>query len=217
MSNTKKFHPILFSTPMVQAILEGIKTQTRRTKGLEGVNEQPDLLEYSGIRLTANFPPKKTDFKVFHYFQTKESGFKEFVKCPYELDDVLWVRETFTVIKSIETGLSYILPKASFESYKDKLIQGEKVKWKPSIFMPKEACRIFLKIKSIRTERLNEISEDDSIAEGAVQYEKETDWMSAKYGFQMIWEDINGKESWKQNPFVWVYEFERIEKPLDFI
>jgi hypothetical protein len=82
--------------------------------------------------------------------------------------------------------------------------------------MPKEACRLLLKIKSIRVERLQDISEEDAIAEGAIQHEKETDWLTAKFGFEMIWLKINGKESWISNPFVWVYEFEKIEKPNDF-
>jgi len=111
--------------------------------------------------------------------------------------------------------------------------------WKPSIFMPKRACRIFLKIKSIRVERLNEITHWDSISEGIEvrlvdgdeEYKdylaKGTDeydsWGDTYYpnnpkpSFISLWKSINGLDSWDLNPYVFVYEFEKIAKPLDFI
>lgn len=231
MSNpTTKFHPILFSTPMIQAIDKNLKTKTRRTKGLEKVNLNPDDWKFEAFGTN---PDIENDKSLHAYFTIKDTETWMYQKCPYEVGDVLWVRETFTVIKSVETGLTYILPKASFESYKDKLIQGEKVKWKPSIFMPKEACRTFLKVKSIRVERLQDISEEDAQAEGAhflyhglgtVIVDSHPDWeklykprASYKDGFHYIWKYINGENSWEYNPYVFVYEFEKIEKPLDFI
>ena len=180
------FKPILFSTPMVQAILNGTKVQTRRVvKGttLDWLN-------------------------------------KEFIMdlslCPYgEVGDVLWVRETFAKIKSLETGLTYILPKADHEHYKEKIIQGSTIKWKPAIHMPKEACRLFLKIKDIRVERLQDISRGDAMAEGCPfpNIAKET---FPTVWFEELWCKINGEQSWNENPWVWVIEFERIEKPENF-
>ena len=82
--------------------------------------------------------------------------------------------------------------------------------------MPKEACRLFLKVTNVRVERLQDITEMDAIFEGCMQYEKDTDWMTALYGFELLWKKINGESSWKSNPWVWVIEFERIEKPENF-
>jgi hypothetical protein len=112
----------------------------------------------------------------------------------------------------------------------------KRMTWKPSIFMPKIACRIFLEVTNVRVERLNDISESDAIAEGI--YAKPgsvsgTRWYtkfisktearleglfteSAKECFKSLWESINGKESWEANPWVWVYDFKRVEKPENF-
>jgi hypothetical protein len=138
------------------------------------------------------------------------------LKYPYNVADVLWVRETFNL------GAD---EKIFYKAFSDDLYS---YRWKPSIFMPKEASRIFLKIKSIRVERLNEISEADAIAEG-IEYvqgiEKNLyyNYLTLEFGcnaiesFKTLWQKINGRDSWYKNPFVFVYEFERIEKPLNFI
>jgi hypothetical protein len=176
-----KYHPILFSPPMVQAILEGRKTQTRRIvkdELLQNPNADDDL-EF--ILLTVSHKIKEGDFQYF-----------------------------------VNTAM------------------GEELgKWKPSIHMPKQACRIFLKIKSAKIERLNDISECDAIEEGCSKYGpfgefkgsihpnggsmRYRAYSKASRAFQCIWETINGEGSWCKNPFVWVYEFELIDKPLDFI
>jgi len=112
----------------------------------------------------------------------------------------------------------------------------EDYKWKPSIFMPKTACRLFLKIKSIRVERLQSISEGDAVAEGMKftdfgknQWgDQKRGWHysevnsadqclgTAKWAFGNLWQSINGPESWAANPWVWVVEFEKCEKPENF-
>lgn len=218
-----KFHPILFSTPMVQAILEGRKTLTRRTKGLESINENPDAWDHVGIMTIGNTALQK--FRIYQWFEEKATGKHEQVKCPYELDDVLWVRERFA---NDDLGFHYYAGNVEVE---ENRVFRKLTKWKPSIHMPKKNCRLFLKIKSIRIERLQDISEEDAIQEGV---EKIADYGStgyrlytepeasysdidAIYSFESLWISIDKEESWKQNPFVWVYEFEQIEKPLDFI
>jgi uncharacterized protein YhfF len=82
-------------------------------------------------------------------------------------------------------------------------------KWKPSIHMPKDAARIWLRIKDVRVERLQDISDEDIRAEGAAEFGCTTH----RLNWQTLWESVNGSNSWKDNPFVWVIEFERIEKP----
>lgn len=202
-----KEKPILFSTPMVQAILEGRKTQTRR------------LVKYQ--KAYDIFPNGKKEVEAV---KTTEN----MLPCKYKIGDILWVRETFHKYYSESTGIIY--------SYKadNKLIEDAKI-WKPSIFMPREAARIFLEVTNVRVERIQDISEEDAIAEGIeswieerlkskpVHYKMYSDFDNpndpALYSsnpidsYESLWRKINGKDSWKQNPFVWVYDFKRINEP----
>ena len=179
-----KIKPILFSTPMVQAILEGRKTQTRRVV-------KDKLLQNNKDQSDEEFP------------------LVTMRKCPYgQIGDVLWVRETW---QNSANNVYYHF-KADFTD------PGKG--WKPSIFMPKDAARIWLKITDVRVERLNDISAEDAQKEG-ITWNQGEEW-EAKYGnaytykFKMLWDSINGeKQPWKSNPWVWVIEFERIEKPSE--
>lgn len=208
-----KFHPILFSTLMVQAILENRKTQTRRVIKLP--NYHPSAVEKQKDKMTIK------DWILYDGNQEVIGN----LKCPYNLGDVLWVRETFAAANSLTKGgneFSHYVFKADNNSLHNHF------KWKPSLFMPKEACRLFLKIKSIRVQQLHDISEEDAIAEGVES--KDNQWRDYYYkdsepifgtrtatrSFRTLWYLINGVDSFLQNPFVWVYEFEKIEKPLDF-
>lgn len=198
-----KFIPILFSTPMVQAILEGRKTQTRRV-----VKPQPQGKMYKE-----------------HLRETySDTDWGATCKCPYgQPGDILWVRETFG--EDADNSSKYFF-KADFPNLKIP-------KWKPSIFMPKEASRIFLRVKSVRVEHLTVITPEDAIAEGIEKVPTphltgvEFAWRD--YGhkdrllsdpvasYRSLWDAINGRGSWDKNPWVWVIEFERIEKPENFI
>ena len=223
--------PILFSTPMVQALLDGRKTQTRRV-----VKPQPDL---RGVR-SANVP-----FEDWHG--------REF-KCPYgQPGDVLWVRETYYAYgwwvkngktktgkqkwKFIDFTVEDKDGKYHYEDSKPSTIENsrteQKIGWykRTSLFMPMEACRLFLKVKSVRVERLHDISEEDAIAEGIEQLFKETsEWVyyrnynESKHlatfnpheSFFSLWQSINGRKSLDANPWVWVVAFERTEKPANW-
>ena len=217
METTNNFKPILFSTEMVQAILAGRKTQTRRI-----VKPQPNYFPY-------------TDSKEGHEKTLKnyiDEGLKNgAIKGKYHIGDILWVRETFCDVSHNLENENCFLYKADFLGTTSEL-----VKWKPSLFMPKEAARIFLKVTNIRCERLQDISEEDAITEGIAvsskvgsdghyyykDYNDTTDWpevgwMHASTSFETLWQSINAKKHpWESNPWVWVYEFERIEKPSDF-
>ena len=225
MSNpTTKFHPILFSTPMVQAILEGKKTQTRRAVKPKYRNTDLVMKEFNSGRTKSLVeiqndtpPPRKNDdgstthsVKAYHQVQSN-----------YHVGDVLWVRETWQIRDSRK-------PKEFFYKANDEMTCAP---WKPSIFMPKEACRIFLKVKSVRIERLMDISEEDAQKEGVKilpngsyrnyhEEEIEQNYMytkEAKASFKTLWESIYSIGRWEFNPYVFVYEFEKIEKPLDFV
>lgn len=219
-----KSRPILYKTEMVQAIYEGRKNLTRRTKKLEKVNVNPDWFRYDG---TANFGDQVPSNR--HYFELLdlEGNPREkyiHIDCPYgKIGDILWVRETFYISKydDIKQECPYIYKASVFDA--DKL----DLKWKPSIYMPQKACRLFLKITDIRCERLMDISEEDAKAEGvdfqfAEMFQEDrfkdyldfnSDYRTAYSSFQSLWESINGVESFNANPWVWVIQFEKTEKP----
>lgn len=214
-----KFHPILFSTEMVKAILEGRKTQTRRV-----VKPQPADHYFQSLVLHAT---GRYTFAPNDNYNPNQEDILE-VKNKYgNLGDVLWVRESFTTPQLMDGSEPDFLYKAG-----GVIQRWGGGKFKPSIHMPKTACRIFLQIKSIRVERLHDITEADAIAEGVWQYDDgdyknyctklgygEADGVcatTAKASFQTLWWQINGIDSWKANPFVWVIEFQPIPKPATF-
>lgn len=212
-----KFIPILFSTPMVQAILNCSKTQTRRVvkskheSGLfaVGKNKFGQITEVTSL----DWDEKSVD-------TTNDIGYK------YQVGDILWVRETFRESPKNATWKRYSY-KADYNCY-----LAELGKWKPNIHMPKAACRIFLKITNVRVERLQDISEDDAIKEGVeviggkiddspvfrnyLQLGIKNGYGFPRNSFSSLWKSINGEQSWKDNPWVWVIEFESIEKPENF-
>lgn len=228
-----KYIPILFSTPMVQAILDGRKTQTRRV-----VKPQPSHnVQWNGFGVSCFTPERHIEGRGKF---PDGSGIK-FFKCPYgQVGDILWVRE-----KTVYVHLDHAHDLLEGFKSKRQIIYGtdfhddwmiyakEKYgyKWTPSLFMAKHHCRIFLKITNVRVERLQDISETDAESEGIGKqfstlfnewrfkdyYNVKDDWRSAVSSFQSLWASINGVESWDANPWVWVIEFERIERPLIFV
>ena len=199
--------PILFSTPMVQAIIAFLKGMTRRTSGLENVNEDPDNIEF--IRFQ-----EYKDGSYRAIFQHKLADEPGSVKCPYgQPGDLLWVRETWCVTQPFDPETYYFGYKCGIQPYSNKPASEEynylsPDKWKPSIHMPKAAARICLQVEEIRVERLNEISEEDALAEG-VNYITRTSGIcymdyrigayifpfTAKKSFKTLFLSINGKPS----------------------
>lgn len=206
-TNSMKTHPILFSTEMVQAILAGRKTQTRRV-----MKPQPsENVLWSSFGFSTLTPENHIEGRG----NFPEGYGSKFFKLKYgKPGDLLWVRESFVKFETFnETLFSY---KASPKTNLD-------VNWKPSIHMPKDACRIWLRITNIRIERLKNITEEDAIAEGVEnitesKYGFLCKWNDSKTGdtilgtaqtaFSYLWKSINGEQSWNENPFVWVVEFE---------
>lgn len=184
-----KARPIIFSAPMVQAILAGRKMQTRRV-----MKPQPNV----GFRI-GDCHWVESGFSLWS--DNGGCGCIE-IKCPYgTVGDVLWVRESLE--NANDGALGYPVdgtwfPNTPWMWKKNKL---------PSIYMPRWASRITLEITEIRVERLQDISEQDAIAEGVQNtiYWKEEHPPSICYS--VLWEAINGKGSWNANPWVWVVEF----------
>lgn len=180
-----KVRPILFSTPMVQAILEDRKTQTRRTRGLEEINKNPDDWHRVGdpIRKICRFwdsskekDPNPIDIHYGFCFNGNRNH-DLYIPCPYgKPGDRLWVRETW--LKLVEEhimdapiGMAPYIYRAncdadSEDARKDYIRAGYPYQWKPSIHMPEAAARIWLEITDISVERLQDISKEDAIAEG---------------------------------------------------
>lgn len=180
--------PILFSTPMVQAILEGRKTQTRRV-----IKPQPEEWKQLFSTDDTKFPIRK-----------KAQGF-ELIKSKYNKGDILWVRETFAEITNGHNE--------TFIEYKANGNTGD-WKWKPSIYMPKKAARIFLEVTNVRAERLQDITGEDSVNEGVPNGPYAINPVT---NFKKLWDSINSKRHpWESNPWVWVYDFERTTRPKEF-
>lgn len=206
--------PILFNTDMVRAILDGRKTVTRRCVKYKYDNTEMKMhTDKYGTRLIeiqkdveGETFGKNPDGSTWH----KIRGYVE-PKPPYQRGDILYVRETW---RQAPNGYFY---KADWE--KDGI--GFVGKWRPSIHMPKEAARIWLKVLSVRVERLQEITEEQAKAEGVcgLCYDAETG--EEKYDmtwFKILWDSTIKKSDldrygWDANPWVWVIEFERCEKP----
>jgi hypothetical protein len=200
--------PILFSTPMVQAIIRGDKTQTRRI-----------------IKWSEKIDGDTSKFTIIKKIEQNDKYSESVLEYPYKKGDTLWVRETFD-----PTGcMGSILYKADYSASDLNDAAKGVFKWKPSIFMPKSAARIFLSIVDVSIEFLNSITPDDAIAEGIMPWgdckkhyvdycksAKSETPLTPIASFKSLWESIHGKNSWDKNPVVFVYTFERIDKPINF-
>jgi hypothetical protein len=197
-----KERPILFSAPMVRALLEGRKTQTRRVVK---------------FRVTGPNPPQTLDFYdgdkwkgTCHEDGRSGNALK---LCPYGVPgDRLWVRETWSMAKSCNVHEPFYRADGEASGRQTTLSYHEReARWRPSIFMPRWASRITLEVTDVRVERLQEISEADALAEGAKQHQdKDPDYGYAGW-YRALWESINGPDSWAANPWVWVIEIKRVQ------
>lgn len=234
-----KERPILFSGPMVRAILEGRKTVTRRVVKpafpASVVEVQPFAGDLSAWMPVMPGPP--------------DQPWEEQIRtCPYGKPcDRLWVRESHAQVFEVDIpegrpvgpiGTSgspgrpgwkcrYVyradgeMPNVQWHHIGD----SQPVRWTPSIHMPRDASRILLEITNVRVERLQDITEEQAVAEGVDRPENIRDvdvWDGAERElfnamnqprdrFKRLWADINGAESWDANPWVWVVEFKRVE------
>ena len=212
MSQIKE-RPILFSAPMVRAILEGRKTVTRRTMKVQPVLNGNLWQVYgagwnNGVTSVPAVP-----------------GHSLSTKCPYGTPgERLWVREIFAC------GLCTDQPYAYRATHAPEDLEAgwhDPIKWKPSIHMPRAASRILLEITDVRIERLQDITEDQALAEGivGVPFRPDDGWpictgymvgpddgktglqTTAAKAFAGLWDSVGG--DWEANPWVWVVEFKR--------
>lgn len=210
--------PILFNTEMVRAILDGRKSCTRR------------VVKFPVNRYTNNVP--LADKVVLQELRCDKANFLEKpffsfgMNLPYQPGDILYVRETF-----IQAAAHTFWHKAD-----DKSWMSKDLLWKPSIHMPKEAARIWLKVADVRVERLQEITEEQACMEGTDPWDEacyeNNGWHPTLSdpdsggnpnmidGFHKLWDSTIKKNDldrygWNTNPWVWVIEFEQCEKPKE--
>ena len=226
-------HPLLMKGPLVRATLEGRKTQTRRPLP-DVFNSPPDLI-YGWL------PPG--EWKLFGATMERwgaqwRGTYPSQVLCPLgRAGDRLWVRETWTAAMHEPKGPADCLYRADDNRGVEDLAEA---KWTPSIHMPRWACRLVLPLVSVRVERVQDITEEDAIAEGVphnsdrpidkswcaaccghgiverfalgmVSVDDCSECNSAKKLFRNIWISIYGQELWDANPWVWVAQWERVE------
>jgi len=189
---------------MVEAIVDKRKTQTRRFQGLKKINIEPD--RYIINKVIGGF--LVDDLHTLEDFE---------INSKYEVGDILWVRESWDYSDDLEEP--YLYRQKELDELKPEFFK--RMKWKPSIHMHKETCRLFLECTSVRVERLREISPSDAIQEG-VKLDKGLKNLNSKMinsviKFRELWEKINGKDSWESNPWVWVYYFKLTERPTNFL
>lgn len=224
-SQQPKERPILFSAPMVRAILDGRKTVTRRA-----VNPQPVLTEGSGFSWKGH---------LFGCGSDNRETTRNFSRhcCPFgKPGDRLWVRETWycdhsevmrgPYLKPDDLDVSEARDDGTLVYAADGLTpyEADQPVWKPSIHMPRWASRILLEITAVRVERLQDISEEQARAEGVRLMRDDsgtwvsregpgklvTPWPTAKEAFSDLWNAINGTDAWDANPWLWVVEFKQV-------
>lgn len=214
--------PILFSAPMVRALLAGTKTQTRRV-----LKPQPPADTYTVG--TYHHPDPRPRFWAWTNSPTRPecANLSDWCRpCPYgQRGDRLWVRETFMDLRG--TGVEHRpdprgpLQRYAYQadtppgSFGDEARKEYGLKWKPSIHMPRAACRILLEIVSVRVERLQAISDADLECEG-LQETIDAGIDHDGYprdAWRALWSSINGADSWAADPWVWVVEFRRVQSP----
>lgn len=187
-----KERPILFSAPMVRALLAGTKTQTRRAAKVE-----------STLGIDSILAPRRAGGHAATYLLPDQAA-EAAACCPYgQPGDRLWVRETHGY------GGDAYAPDVHYRAtHPDAPVQG---RWLHSIHMRRRDSRILLEITSVRVERLQDISEADALAEGVPHSLNLPGGRFARENFEHLWWTINGDGSWESNPWVWVVEFERAQ------
>ena len=195
--------PILFNTEMVRAILDGRKSCTRRVikHNVDAILNSPYHMEH----------PEVEDKQII----------SKLCLPPYQLGDILYVRETWCALPVNEAGHMRGHSVYYYKVDGDLRPEGWRGNWHPSLHMPKEAARIWLKVTDVRVERLQKITDKDAEQEGAqpdYPFDYAVDkWPNLEH-FKEIWNSTIKKSDldrygWDANPFVWVVSFERCEKP----
>ena len=211
-----KGHPILFSAPMVRALLAGMKTQTRRV-----------FKQAKGLSLSVCIPDETPGVAELSWLYGDGPGYDvhesiKRVPCPYgQPGDRLWVREAWAAPHQYDGHRPADIPALTRWHYAATENLGG-LRGRPSIHMPRAASRITLEVTGVRVERLQDISEADALAEGVAIPPTPAEYRdacgelvlpsrrTAREAYRVLWEQINGPESWVANPWVWAVSFRRV-------
>ncbi|MBQ6756798.1 MAG: hypothetical protein IJP43_07675 [Oscillospiraceae bacterium] len=211
--------PILFNTEMVRALLEGRKTETRR------------LVKPAHLKVL------ESQYHIVHPEVQEKALIEKLCRPPYQPGDILYVRETWQYGGPLDSNDQVVEPYQYYYAadgdpfdrwLNDDGTYHDGMKWRPSIHMPKEAARIFLRVTDVRVERLQEIDEAGAVSEGCEKgsqpvgggpfgIEDDPGEWTAREHFVELWDstikpiDLD-RYGWAANPWVWVIEFERCEK-----
>ena len=195
-----RIKPILFSTEMVRAILEGRKTVTRR----DPFQTPPDYDVLKGHY-------RDSKGRLCAVFQCRKDLTTEAVYARYDRGDILWVRETWSPV--LVRPKRYIYKVDAERGIGEGV--GLPIKWHPSIHMPKEATRLFLRVAGVRVEKLRDMVLGDVLVEGITEADTyESTWER----WHQTWNSTikpadHERYGWQANPWVWIIQFERCEKP----
>ncbi len=229
-----KEHPTLMKAEMVRAILALIKRQTRRVvtyrntlvDGARWPKDRFACLDLDNAWVDPGPSPAgnpgpylKAEYKGG--WKDHPAGTVHRLYPQWQVEDLLWVRERFNVTRPFTGDIDHDLTTQTVHYYADDNPRyRDNDKWKPSIHMPRWACRLTLEVKAVRVERVQEISEEDARAEGCDYDDNpippdgfdETGRPTARLEFEYLWDSIAKRGfGWKRNPWVWVIEFERSE------
>lgn len=203
-----KERPILFSAPMVRALLADTKTQTRRIF-------KPDRMTWDANGRYTTYAMRGGELSTTGSGPFKPSSWLHY--CPYGQPggDRLYVRETWAAPHAYDHLPPRLIPQDARIHYAATEDRGGLL-WRPSIHIPRWASRITLEVTGVRVERLQDISAADARAEGCPDKpvdgaEQASIDLLAKLWYHDLWEQINGLDSWAANPWVWVVEFKRVK------
>lgn len=208
--------PILFSAPMVRAIIDGRKTMTRRVIKPKPFNKEGDTVDIS-VAASAYYSPG-WDGRGYFSFEHPLGGPLTAYRANYIPGDRLWVRETWHSIVGYNDRPPRDIPEGTPIFYCAGLHLETGWKWgkpRPSMFMPRWASRITLDVIGVKVERLQDISEADANAEGCGLPANDQDWSQCRKWFRELWTSINGAGSWEANPWVAAYTFIPMLKNID--
>ncbi|QUI24885.1 hypothetical protein HZI73_22420 [Vallitalea pronyensis] len=214
-----KERPILFNTDMVKAILEGRKTQTRRV--IKGVNRMDFLGQI--VESTDRTHKNAAAFGFGSFGNIVDAEIERYIKIPCFENDILYVRETWKKYQKMvgQGNKCYLKEFYGYKSDEDNPNNPSEFydgNWIPSIHMPKQVARIFLKVTNVRVERLQDITAHECVLEGIDAgniLKNAPDNKFAEYAkkeFEKTWDSIY--KNWNENPWVWVIEFERVEREV---
>lgn len=232
---------IMMSPDNAHAISLGRKTQTRRTSKLSKVNHNPDAYILEDV--IEDPPHLFGEFGTYAYFHREaKPHIQHVIKAPYDIDQYIFVRENWYLVDSMPYRREEALKEVSFKvkyagepnqpeheiwmkesRYRELSVMHTKG-WKPSLFMPEEAARLFVHITDLDVQRLSDVSNEDILAEGFsthgensyvyIESGNKIFFATPLQGWKWLWESVNGPGSYDKNPWIWKICFEIAPKPI---